>query len=185
MGLFDLFKKNPNGFDYENFEKKLLIAIEECVKHKWSNVDNLYIISIEYFPNFTTFVSIRANTYSNLKEKVGENEKDYIYYKYCEEEWELCEFLGEVSKDLQSKYKEMETVYEDEQFDEIQEEHAVKIFISCKNVMKKFKQTDTYKKLSSPHLNVYMREHFSKNEMIQTFCELNGEDYKEEYSKWL
>jgi len=185
MGIFDLFKKNQNCFDYEKFEKNLLSAIEECVKLKWSNIDDLYIMSIEYFPNFTTFVSIRANTYSNLKEKVGDNEKDYTYYKYCEEEWELCEFLGEVSKNLQDEYKEMETRYDDEQFDKLQAEHAAKILVSCKTVMKKFKQTDAYKKLSNPYVNVYIREHFSKDEILRTFCELNGENNKEEYMEWL
>lgn len=173
------------SFDYEKFEKKLLLAVEEYAKLKLYNKDNLYIMSIEYFPDFTTFVAIRANTYSYLKEMVGENEKYYTYYKYCEEEWELCECLEEVSKDLQAEYKEMVEKYDDEQFDELQAEHVAKIFAACKIVMKKFKETETYKKLSKPYLNVYIRERFTKEESIQIFSELNGEDNIEEYSDWL
>ena len=183
---FGILKKaNKKSFDYEKFEKNLLVAIEDYVKLKVDNKDDLYIMSIEYFPEFTTFVAIRANTYSYLKGKVGENEKDHTYYKYCEEEWELGECLEGVSRDLQVEYKEKETKYDDEQFEELQAEHASKIFASCKTVMKKFKETDTYKKLSDPYLNVYIRERFTKEEIIQVFCELNGEDNREEYSEWL
>ena len=144
----------------------------------------LYIMSIKYFPDFTTFVAIIANTYSYLKEKVGENEKYYTYYKYCEE-WELGECLEVLSKDLQAEYKEMEEKYDDEQFDELQTEHVEKIFSICKTVMKKFKETDTHMKLPNLYLNVYIRERFTKEEIIQTFCELNGEDSIEEYLEWL
>ncbi len=183
FGIFN--KADKKGFDYKRFEKKLLIEVEEYVKTKLENEEGVYIISIEYFPEFTTFVAIRANTYSYLKEKAGENEKDYTYYKYCDEEWTLGEFLEEVSKDLKADYKELEEKYDDEQFEELQAEHAKKIFTSCKAVMKKFKETDTYKKLSKPYLNVYVRERLTKEERVQVFCELNGEDNREEFSEWL
>lgn len=183
---FGILKKVcKKSFDYDRFEKNLLAAIEEYVKFKVDNKDELYIMSIEYFPQFTTFVAIRANTYSYLKEKVGENKKYQAYYKYCEEEWELCECLEEISGDLQTEYKAMKAKYDDEQFEELQAAHALKIFAACKSAMKKFKETDTYKELSNPYLNVYIRERLTKEEIIRVFCELNGEDDKEEYEGWL
>lgn len=178
-------KANKKSFDYEKFETDLLIAVEEYAKRQLDNKDDLYIFSIEYFPEFTTYVAVRANSYSHLKEKVGEREKYYTYYKFCEEEWELRECLEDSSKELQDEYKMREEKYDDVQFEEWQREHAVKVFSVCKNVMVKFKETDTYKMFSKLYLNVYMRERFTKEEILQVFCELNGEDNREEYSDWL
>ena len=100
------------NFDYKEFEKNLLVAVEEYAKAQVVNKDDLYIMSVEYFPEFTTSVSIRANTYSYLKEQV-EDEEDYTYYKYCEEEWDwdLYEDLEELSGVLQAQYNEMEEKY--------------------------------------------------------------------------
>ncbi len=180
------FKKaDKKSFDYVKFEKNLLAELEAFAKKQSDNKDDLYIMSVEYFPEFTTYVAVRANSYSYLTKNVGESEKYYTYYKYCEEEWGLGECLEDSSKELQAEYKKMEEKYDDVQFDEWQREHAVKIFSVCKTVMKKFKETDTYKMFSKLYLNVYMRERFTKEEILQVFCELNGEDNKEEYSDWL
>ena len=173
------------SFDYEKIEKDLLVAIEEYAKSQVDNKDDMYIMSIEYFPDFTTFIAIRANTYSYLEEQAEEDDEDYTYYKYCEEEWDLCEDLEEISGVLQAKYNEMEEKYNDEEFDELQTEHATKIIDVCKNVMKKFKETDIYKEFAKLYLNVYVREYFNEEEIIQIFGELNGEDSIKEYSDWL
>ena len=147
----------------------------------------IYILSLEYFPEFTTFVAIRANTYTYLNNKVSEDDKNYVYYKFCEEEWESCECLENVSKSLQIAYDNIEEEYEDDddKLMEVEEEHTAKVFETCKAVMKKFKETEEYKSLPMTYLNVYMREHFTSEEKIQIFGELNGDESKEQYSKWL
>lgn len=80
------------------------------------------------------------------------DDEEYPYYKYCEEEWDLYEDIKEISGVLQAEYSEMEEKYDDEKFDELQEEHATKIIDICKNVMKKFKETDTYKEFKKLYL---------------------------------
>lgn len=171
------------NFDYGKFEDDLFVAVEEYAKSQLVNKDDVYIMSIEYFPEFTTFVTIRANTYSYLEDQV-EDEEDYTYYKYCEEEWDLYEDLESLSGVLQAQYNAMEEEYGDE-FDRFQEEHATKIIEICKTVMKRFKETDTYKKFPQLYLNAYVREYFTEEESIQTFCEINGADNIDEYSDWL
>ena len=173
------------SFDYEKFEKDLMVAVEEYAKSQLDHKDDMYIMSIEYFPDFTTFVVIRANTYSYLEEQVEADDEDYTYYKYCEEEWDLYEDLEELSNVLQKEYSEMEEKYDDEEFDKLQTEHATKIIDICKSVMKKFKETDTYKEFPKLYLNAYVREYFDEEETIQIFEELNGNDGIEEYSDWL
>lgn len=172
------------SFNYEKFENDLLIAVEEYAKSQLDNKDDLYIMSVEYYPDFTTFVAIRANTYSYLNEQVDENHKYYTYYKYCEEEWGLYADLNDISNGLQVEYNEMEEKYGDE-FYELQTAHSTRIIEACKNAMQKFKETETYKKYPKLYLNVYVREYFTGEETIQIFRELNGEDNIEEYSGWL
>ena len=173
------------NFDYEKLEKDLLVAVEEYAKSQLDKKDDMYIMSIEYYPDFTTFVAVRGNTYSYLAEQAEEDDEEYTYYKYCEEEWDLLEDLKEVSTVLQTTYNEMEETYGDDEFDELQEEHATKIIDVCKNVMKKFKDTDVYKEYPKLYLNVYVREYFDEEETIEIFRELNGEEAIEEYSDWL
>ena len=173
------------SFDYEKFEKDLLVAVEEYAESQLDKIDDMYIMSIEYFPEFTTLVAIRANTYSDLQEKVEKADENYTYYKYCEEEWNLYDGLKDMSGVLQKEYKEMEEKYDADEFDELQSKHATKIIDVCKSVMKKFKETDIYKKFSGLYLNVYVREYFDKEECIEIFEELNGKDSIEEYSDWL
>ncbi len=172
-------------FDYEKIEKDIFEAVEEYAKSQLDKKDDMYIMSIEYFPEFTTFIAIRANTYSYLKEQADEDDADYAYYKYCEEEWDIDEDIKEVSRVLQAKYNEMEEKYDDEAFEELQEEHAEKIIDVCMNAMKRFKETDTYKKFRKLYLNVYLREYFDEEETIRIFAELNGEDCIAEYASWL
>lgn len=101
-------KRMKMGFDYERLEKNLLEAVEEYAASQLDQKDDMYIMSIEYFPEFTTFIAIRANTYSYLKEQVDEDDESYTYYKYCEEEWDLYEDVKEISSALQAEYNEME-----------------------------------------------------------------------------
>lgn len=173
------------SFNYDKFEKDLLVAVETYAKSQLDNKDDFYIMSIEYFPDYTTFVGIRANTYSYLEEQVEEDDEDYTYYKYCEEEWDVDEDLEALSNDLQADYEEIREKNDYDKFEELQEEHAEKIIDVCKNVMKKFKETDTYKAFPKLYLNVYVRDYFSEEETVQIFAELNGEDTIEEYSDWL
>ena len=177
-------KRKKDDFDYGKFEKYLLEEIEECAKSLLTRKDNIYIISLEYFPEFTTFVAARANTYSNLKERADETSQYFTYYKYCEEEWDIYEDLKEASGMLQATYKEMEAKYGDA-FEDHQRQHAAKILDICNVVMKRFKETAIYSEFPTLYLNVYVRERFTKETHVQIFAELNGSDSVVEYADWL
>lgn len=171
------------SFDYKKFEKELLEKVEGYAKDHLEDKDDLYILSVDYFPEFTTSIAIRANTFSYLSEQSDPSDEDYTYYKYCEEEWDwdIFEDLDELSEDLQKYYSELE----DAEDEDAGEEHTTKIIEVCKNVLKAFKETDTYKVFPKLYLNVYVREYFDEEEAIEIFGELNGEDSKEEYADWL
>lgn len=173
------------SFDYGKFENGLVLAVEDFAKKQLANKNDIYIMSIEYYPDYTTFVVIRGNTYSHLNEKVKADDEDYMYYKYCEEEWGIYNDLPKLSKVLEVEYDNMEERYDDDEFDDLQDEHATKIIDVCKNAMKRFKETATFKEYPKLYLNVYVREYFSSEEDIEKFRELNGDENIEEYSSWL
>ncbi len=172
------------SFDYEKFENGLLWAVEDFAKKQLDNKNDIYIMSIEYYPYFTTFVIIRGNTYSHLNEQVKADDADIMYYKYCEEEWHLYSVLPELSKDLQVANTNMEELYGNAS-DDLQKEHTTKMIDVCKNAMKRFKETSIFKEFPKLYLNVYVREYFSSEESIEIFRELNGDENIEEYSSWL
>ena len=175
------------SFDYKKLEKELLEKVEGYAKEHLENKDDLYILSVDYFPEFTTSIAIRANTFSYLSEQSEPSDEDYTYYKYCEEEWDwdIFEDLDELSKDLQKEYKELEETFSYDVWDEMIREHTTKVIEVCKNALKAFRETDTFKAFPKLYLNVYVREYFDKEEAVEMFGELNGEDSKEEYADWL
>lgn len=172
------------NFGYDLFENILNEELEKCLKSHLSEKDDMYILSVEYWPEFTTFVTLRANTYSYLETQTdpSDDEVDYLYYKFCEEEWDGYENMEELDKMLQEHYNRLE---EEDADEEICEEHTDKIIDICKAALKKVKDTDVYKEYPELYLNFYIREYFSEDECIETFKELNGETAAIEYAKWL
>ncbi len=171
-------------FDYSLFENKLMQELENCIKSHLHEKEDMYILSVEYWPEFTTFVVLRANTYSHLETQTdpSDEEVDYLYYKFCEEEWGIYESMDELAKMLQEHYTKLEEADADEQ---TCKEHTDRIINICKNALNKVKHTDAYKEYPQLFLNFYIREYFSEEECIDTFRELNGEEAAAEYEKWL
>ena len=173
-------------FDYEKFENQLYTAIETYVQNHQNQKEDIYIMSIYYWPDFTTFIGVAANTYSNLNEQTDpEDVEDYVYYKYCEEEWEwdLTGDFDVLSKDLQAYYEELEAegAKDSNLRDEKEEMHREKIIAIGRRVLKKIQQTDAYKAYPKLYLNFYIREYFTRDESMEIFGELNGEESLEEY----
>lgn len=173
------------SFDYAAFENDLLAAIEGWAKLQLDKKDEIYIMAVECYPWFTTLVQVKANTFSYLEEISKERREDYAYYKFCEEEWGLGERLEKNSKALQTEYNRIETDYDDETADRLKREHSEKIITSCKNVMIKFRETETFKLFPKLYLTVYVSEFFSSEERISIFKEINGAEAAAEYSAWL
>lgn len=175
-------------FDYLKFEEDLKKAVEETMRNKLDRKDDVYIMSIQYFPDITTFVRLICNTYSYLNKQADvSNENDYIYYKYCEEEWEIWDEFAELSKRLEDyseevdcKFKLMEGDDIDEQYEKEYRTHVGKMIEIGKRVAKWFRTTETFKQYPNLLVNFYMREYFRPQEDVEMFKELNeGADYTE------
>lgn len=177
------------GFNYEKFEKELFAELERYAKSLLEQKEDIYIMSIDYWHQFTTTIGFRANTLSYLATQSNQQDEDYLYYKYCEEEWDWDIFgnLEDLSLNLQIQYKETEEKCGDDYdlYDEMKSAHTEQIIKICKQVLKEFKQTEIYKSFPNLFLTVYVREYFSDEAIMNNFAELNGETAAEEYAKWL
>lgn len=175
------------SFDYEQFEEDLFTTFEEFMKGYLDRKEDMYIFSVNYFPDFTTTIGVNANSYSYLNEQTESDPDLYADYKFCEEEWEVGEWFESLSEQLQVYFDQLEEEYEDEEdtHDELYEEHRDRIIDICKNVMKRIKETDTFKEYPQMLLNVYVREFFGDEEMIAIFEEINGDVVPDDYMKFM
>lgn len=83
-------------FDYEKFKSDIAAAMEKSLR-KWAEKnDDIYIISLDLSRDMTS-VGVWANTMNYLDEQDYDASEDYWYFKYCEQEWELCEAFEDIS----------------------------------------------------------------------------------------
>lgn len=192
MGIFfnklkKVKKENKVEFNYDKFASVLNTELEEFVKALAVNQTDVYIISLNYCPDFMTTIGAVANSYTYLNEITSLDDNNYFYYKYCEEEWEKVKGFDSLSADLQRYYSELEQKYSSdyEKYEELYKEHSEKIIQMCKSVLKNFQETTTYKIFPDLLLNVYVREYFDNEECIRIFEEVNARKETAEYAKYI
>ncbi len=173
-------------FPYDSFEKDLYEELCKCLKKHSDNKD-ICSVSISYWPELTTFIGAVLNTNSNLKSKSAKDSSEYMYYKYCEEEWEIGEEFKGLSKELVDYYNALKqsTLDDYELWEKIYGPHVNRIIEICKRALLNIKQSPEYALYTSLNLNVYVREFFSAEEAIAIFKELNIEQIVHEYERYL
>lgn len=173
-------------FDYDSFGERLYAETREVMK-KYSNQDDIYAFSIKYEPEFTSFISILANSYSYLNECSQKGSFSLNDYKYCEEDWGIWEDLKDLSDELASYYDLVDKWCgeDDDLYEEVYEEHKKRIIDVCINVMLKIKQSEEFSFYSKLNLNVFVREGMSADEELEIFKKLNDEQSVKEFEKFM
>ena len=181
---------NKPQFDYDTFEK--VLYSEVCRKLKERNdKEDVYACSIDYWPEFTTCISLMVNTYSHLKEAPAKDNADLMYYKCCEEEWGNWDDFEALSKELVRHYDAMEKWTEGDsvedmlRWDDAHDRHTRRIIDICVRVLQKVKQSPEYALYPKLNLNVHVREFFTAEEEIEIYKKLNDEEAVKEYSIFL
>ena len=177
-------------FDYDSFEKDLYEEVCRKIGNQ-ENKDDIYAFSIDYFPEYTTYISLMKNTYSNLKKAPATDRTDLMYYKYCEEEWGNWDNFDMLSEQLVRYYDAMEewgNSDDDEEclrMEEIYGQHKQKIISLCVGVLQRVKKSPEYASYQKLNLNVHVREGFAPEEEIEIYKKLNNEEAVEEYRVFL
>lgn len=93
-------------FDYEKFKSDIAVAMEKSLR-KWAEEnDDIYIISLDLSRDMTS-VGVWANTMNDLDVQDYDASEDYWYFKYCEQEWELCEALEVFKESVNKDFPEL------------------------------------------------------------------------------
>lgn len=182
--------EKPEGmsmFDYQKFEDDLVIAMEDRLR-KWAKeYKDIYILSLDCARDMTS-VGIFANTERYLTEQTDTDSEDYWYYKYCEEEWDLCDAggrIGEISSYMNQYTEENDDRFTDPEtfeFSEAFDRHCDQMIETCKKAIKRLKQVVS---ADFPDLlfTFNIREYSDSEERTEFFAMVNGRDASEEYAE--
>ena len=159
--------------EYIVLEDKLLSAVEEYARSRLDDKDDLFVISLQPTP----YMAIVANSRTNLREVMTEEGHFYSSdYMYSILDWEPDVELDNCIHIVESIYHTAEYKHEKEVVEELLWAFEQRTLEACKNVMKKFKETDTYKAFPELYLFVDLGDYFSQSKADALFEEINGTD---------
>lgn len=169
-------------FDYEKFKEDIVIAMEYTLRNWIKENDDIYIMSLDLSRDVES-IGIWANTRRWLSEQADITSEDYWYYKYCEEAWQLCEVLEEISSYMQTFVKENEGIFTNPEtftYTKDFDAHCDKIIESCKLALKSFRDSinEDFPELL---LTFNIREYLDSEERIEAFSIINSKEAVKEY----
>jgi len=174
-------------FDYKKFENEVVAALENTLR-KWADeYDDIYILSLDCARDMTS-IGIFANTKQYLEEQSAPGSDDYWYYKYCEQEWDLCEAggsLSEISSYMKQYKEENKARFTDPEtfvFLEAFDEHCDKMIEACKEALKRFKQL-IKEDFPDLLLTFSIAGYFDSEDRAEFFASVNSKDISEEYTE--
>ena len=186
--MSDSKKSTKPVFDYASFEERLVSEVCGIMK-KYGDNQDVYAFSVEYYPDFTTCIFVRANTYSHVKEMMAKDISglDLNYFKMNEEEWNIIENMEDLSKELQEHYKAIENWASDdyEKEDTARKEHEKKIIETCEKAMLGVKSSKEYSLFSKLNLNVYLTSRITDEDRLAIYKKLNNDESVQEYKIFL
>lgn len=174
-------------FDYKKFENDIVIALENTLRRWAKEYGDIYILSLDCERDMTS-IGVFANTKQYLSEQSDPDSDDYWYYKYCEEEWNLCDaggFLAEISSYMNRYAEKNEGRFTDPKTFEYLEAfdvHCDKMIEACKKALKCFKQA-IEGDFPDLLLTFSIREYLDSEERAEFFAVLNGKAASEEYAE--
>ena len=175
-------------FDYEKLKEDLVSAMEKILR-KWSEEnDDIYILSLDLSRDMES-VGVWANTVEYLEEQVdGDTSEDFWYYKYCEEEWDLCEVISESSSYMSTYVNENSGKFFEEDSEGISiytesfDAHCDQIMESCKKALEGFREL-IKKDFPDLLLAFNIREYLDNEERIEFFSFVNSAEAAKEYAE--
>ncbi len=170
-------------FDYEEFGKKLFEKMQVVVPQIMEEYPDLYAVSLDLSDSLTS-IGVIANYAGYLSENVeDEDEEDYMYFKYCEDEWGYFDTFEDISLILKGEIEENADIYTDAktyQYTDKFAQHFDKLVKICVSVMAQYKAILGKDEI---FLTVDVREVLDQNARIAIFKSINGEQMAKEYEE--
>ncbi len=173
-------------FNYEKFENDIVQSMQ-IILERWIKENNdLYIFSLDCVGQMDSIGAI-ANTFHYLKEQTEQDSEDYLYYKYCEEEWDLFHTFEDISVDMCKELEDNSDIFinsETHKYSDVFEEHRCKIIECCGNALIRFRKILN---LNHPHilLTLNIREYLDGEDRMEIFDKINNQNMVKEYFEYM
>lgn len=169
-------------FDYEKFGNELFMKIQEVIQEIMEEFPDLYAVSLD-LSGSSDSVGIIANYKSYLEENVDEDDEDYMYFKYCEDEWGYFDTFEDISGLLKQELSDNSDKYTDSTTYKYTDEYAAHFDKLCKICVSVMAQ---YRKLMDEInnqiiLTFNVREMLDAEERVSIFRCINGDEKTQEY----
>ena len=174
-------------FDHEKFQKDIVAAMEKKLREWSEEYDDIYILSLDLSRGMES-VGVYANTEEYLGEQAEDESEDFWYFKYCEEEWELCDVFEGISADMRAFVNENSGQFSKEDdaglfvYTESFDAHCEQMIESCKKALECFRK-ETEKEFPKLLLAFNIREYLDEEERTEIFSSVNSKKAASEYAK--
>lgn len=158
-------------------EDQLGAAVEAFTKSLLDGKEEVYIVALA---KHDEAITIHGNTYANVQDFIEENGYFMLMNSiYATIDWELFEELKDIGNTIQNYYNAIKCELNSDLAGEITWNLDKKVFVACKNAMRRFKETDTYR--AFPKLFLFANPGELDANCDDIFIELNGENSLVEY----
>lgn len=179
--------------NFNELEQKIEIATKKAFIEIFNEHKNEEIYSFAlYSDGGAMTVCPSANTIDFLKNLNEEEKEELTYYKFEPAEWKYemsgaVEEFDDICKELRTELEKND--YENEY--EVEDTFVVfrnRLFKLCIKVLKKLKQEGFFKNIVGKEIFLIFTVsdfEFDNDELENIIIELNDNNYKEEYLKWM
>ena len=159
-----------------NLEDKLLACVEDFAKTELDHKDTLSLALTN-----AQGVSLVANTVPHMRESMIIDLLDPEYVAFCIDAWDVSHEFEDINKLLNEEKAKIKAKFRKYIAEDIIYEFDNNMIDVFKNVMKQFKETDTYKAFHELYLYVDLGESFTDSKAFALFSELNSNEGTENY----
>lgn len=179
-------------FNFQKFKEEVIAAVKKAFleiveEYKGSTVYAFSLIC----DSAARFIGAAANTKESLEEQI-EGEEDRYYYKFCEQEWEICDAADDEFQKLRNMLVEFQENNEYEISDsetciytEFFEEYREKVFNICVQALIEIKNEGFFQNKCNEDvfINFMVPEYLDEEDSIEIFGKINSGKIVKEYKE--
>lgn len=177
-------------FDFTKLKSNLVLGIKDSFKDIEEENENIYCYSLIIHSDISC-IGAAANTVEYFEDNIDE-EDERMYYKFCEQDWEIYnetnEYLDEAQEQIKKFVDENDDLITDKDtcyYTDFFEEFREKIFDICIEALYEVKSSSFFDKFlrdeSGRFINFMIPEYLDHEESIKIFSKLNSGDIVKEY----
>lgn len=179
------------NFEFNNFKNNLILGIKESFKTIQEKNENVYSYSLIVSSDLS-YIGVAANTVEYLEDNI-DDEDDEMYYKFCEQEWEIYnetnEYLNQAKELLNKFISNNHSILSANTnngyyaYTKIFEDFRERVFDVCIEALYEVKLSNTFNDFfnNGKFINFMIPEYLDQEYSIEIFKKLNSGSIVTEY----